>query len=258
MTRPRTRWGVRRGLPLSRLRSDGPVGPDFLERTGAVDRGRKPPRGLVPDLDDFASPDFAPAAVHPDIRAFYEQTSRFDLDVRPEWPRGAALARWVWRRLGRRYDQMQFPQAGEEALASRLVAVRGEADGRGDVRGWVRTRADGRALYVAAYAAHRAHGQRYANIAFPLPGGSLTSVLRWEDLPGRPGGLRLTTYRHGQAGDQGVYLRRGRFTARLPINETIDVWMDEGAPRAVHRIHVLGRPFLAMHYRMRRRAGGAP
>lgn len=238
------------GLPFSRLRSKGPVGATFLERAGAVDAARPAPRGLVADLAAFTSPRFQATGVHPGIRAFYEDTLAFKLSVTPTWAPGASLARRVWSALGRRVQQMEFPQGGEEGLHSRLVAVRSDVDGRDDVRGWVRTRADGRALYVAAYSSHALRGERYANIAFPLPGGSLVSVLRWEDLPGRPGGVLLTTHPGEVPGDQGVYFANRWLPLRLPINETIAVWVEDGLARARHDIRVLGAHFLTLHYRM--------
>jgi hypothetical protein len=247
------------GLPASRLSADTEVRADFLERTGAVDPARATPRGLVADLASFAGPRFHPEAVHPAIRAFYEDTGAFHLDVTPAWARGPvpALGRRAWSRIASRRGQMEFPMGGEEGLQSRLVPVREDADGRGGVRGWIRTRADGRALYVAAYSTHAWAGERYANIAFPMPRGSLTSVLRWEDLPGRAGGVLLTTHPGERPGDQGVYfVRRGR-PLRLPINETIAVWVDSSGARARHDVRVLGLPFLTLHYRMTR-LGAAP
>lgn len=41
--------------------------------------------GIVPSLDELAGPDLDPAAVDPRVRAFYEHTTRFRLDITPEW-----------------------------------------------------------------------------------------------------------------------------------------------------------------------------
>jgi hypothetical protein len=242
------------GIPFSRLRSQGQVGPTFFERTNALDT-RPAPRGLVGDLRQFDTARFSSSAVHPTIRAFYEDTGAFTLTVKPEWPRRSAPARWVWAGLGRRFGQMDFPREGDGSgtLESRLLAVRADLDGRSDVRGWVRVHPDGRALYVAAYSTHAWGGEPYANIAFPLPGGNLTSVLRWEALEG--GGVLLTTHPGARPGDQGVYFANRWLPIRLPINETIRVWVDAEGPQARHDIRVLGMAFLTLRYRMR--AGGA-
>ncbi|HEY6745067.1 MAG TPA: hypothetical protein VI357_05040, partial [Mycobacteriales bacterium] len=44
-----------------------------------------PDVGIVADLDDLAGPDLDPAAVDPLVREFYEHTTRFALDIVPEW-----------------------------------------------------------------------------------------------------------------------------------------------------------------------------
>src|SRR4029079_13463779 len=47
--------------------------------------GRAPDVGIVGNFDDLAGPDFDPAAAHPLVREFYEHTTRFTLDIDPEW-----------------------------------------------------------------------------------------------------------------------------------------------------------------------------
>ena len=41
--------------------------------------------GIVASLDDLAGPDFDPESVDPRVREFYEHTTRFTLDIVPEW-----------------------------------------------------------------------------------------------------------------------------------------------------------------------------
>ena len=48
--------------------------------------------GIVASLDELAGPDFDPAAVDPLVREFYEHTTRFRLDIVPEWRPGCAPA----------------------------------------------------------------------------------------------------------------------------------------------------------------------
>ena len=43
--------------------------------------------GIVPSLDELDGPDFDPGAAHPLVREFYERTTRFTLDIVPEWRR---------------------------------------------------------------------------------------------------------------------------------------------------------------------------
>jgi hypothetical protein len=44
-----------------------------------------PDVGIVPSLEELAGPDLDPDAVHPLVREFYEHTTRFALDIVPEW-----------------------------------------------------------------------------------------------------------------------------------------------------------------------------
>ena len=41
--------------------------------------------GIVASLDHLAGPDFDPGTVAPQVREFYEHTTRFALDIVPEW-----------------------------------------------------------------------------------------------------------------------------------------------------------------------------
>ena len=44
-----------------------------------------PDVGIVASVDDLAGPDFDPAGIDPLVREFYEHTTRFALDIVPEW-----------------------------------------------------------------------------------------------------------------------------------------------------------------------------
>ena len=41
--------------------------------------------GIIASLEELAGPDFDPAAIDPLVREFYEHTTRFKLDIVPEW-----------------------------------------------------------------------------------------------------------------------------------------------------------------------------
>lgn len=66
---------------------------------------------------------------------------------------------------------MNFPvdNRDPENLSSEIVPIDDRADGRKNVRAWVRTyNGTGAAIYVALYATHCLDDQPYMNIAFPL------------------------------------------------------------------------------------------
>lgn len=219
------------GIPFSALSASGHVGPTFFGRVGAVPAAAPPPRGMVDDLADYRRPDFAPERLHPHIRDFYERTVAYELRVRPAWRPGFRLAARAFKLVSARIGQLNFPLAAErreDVIDSAILPLDDTLDGRTNVRAWVRTyRGTGAAIYAAAYAAHSFEAQTYMNIAFPLPGGNLTSILRLEALPDRagPSGVLLTTFHAPDAiGDEGVYFANRILPLRLPIDETIRVW----------------------------------
>jgi hypothetical protein len=219
-------------IQFSRLRSRGRVGGDFFEREGlvpAVDKAVRP-RGLVDSLAAYDRPDFQSASLAPELRRFYERTEEYKLLIRPDWRPGFRLAARLYKYVfSSRIEQMNFPLAAEsreDQITSRILPIRDELDGRARVRAWVRTYSEtGRAVYAAAYSDHRRDGKTFMNIAFPLPGANMTSVLRLNTVADRPGALVLTSFPEAtDRGDEGVYLATRWFYLRLPINETIAVY----------------------------------
>lgn len=250
---------VREPPPLSRLRGAWPVGATYFARAGIERLDATPASGLVDRLEDLGMVTAPPA-----IRDFYEHTGAHELIVRPTWRRGFRAGSRVWAALARRLGQLQLPiaaESGREGIASRIVALDEAADGRRGPRAWIRTYPDGRALYVAAYATHERDRRAYMNIAFPLPGGQLSSVLRM--IP-HGDGVRVST-RLGD--DCGIWLVVRGLPLRLPLSETIDVWTvdDPAAPPALrawatgfttiarHDLWLFGVHYLTLEYAMRRR-----
>ncbi len=256
--------------PFSRLSASRFVGPDFFDRMGLVHAG-EPITGFVADMDAFARDGFAPSELHPAVRGFYQHTADYSIEATALWSPGFRLGGRVFRRFGRRVGQLGLPtnETHDQAMRSRLVALDGHRDGRGDVRAWVRTYvASGECVYAAAYALHRHEGIPYMNIAFPLPGGSLTSILRLDPVPGRPGGLALGTLPAGDKhGDEGVYYANRWLPIRLPLNELITVWVEPSeerdervgtdAPvRARHDMWLFGLRYLRIDYVLTRELEG--
>ena len=236
------------GIPFSQLTSGGFTGPDFFTRTGALDETRSHPTGIVDALDDYRRPDFETRDVAQAVRAFYENTSAHGLLVCPEWQSGFAWLGRMMSGIGARLGQMRFPLTADtkaDLIQSQIVAVRDLVDGRTNVRGWIRTYESGHAMYVAAYSTHRLHTETFMNIAFPLPGGNVTSILRLRALGA---GVELTTLHDARlGGDQGVFFANGFCPVRLPIDETISVWPASAAPPELARGFPRDMTVLARH-----------
>jgi hypothetical protein len=262
------------GLPFSKLSSRGFTGPDYFERTGAISSVNATPHGLVDELDMYARADFDTKGVDSDVRDFYERTDQYSLLVRPHWRRGFRMGGRIAQRLGALIGQMRMPvetERLEDRIESRIVAVEDSLDGRENVRAWVRTyEGTQRAMYVAAYATHSMLGNTYMNIAFPVPGGNVSSILHMSALGEGSGaastggrGIILSTLPLVHAGgDQGVYFANRLLPVRLPINETITVWavgvkdapfdipvsMKNSKVMARHEMWLCGIKFLELDY----------
>jgi hypothetical protein len=251
------------GIPFSRLSAGRFAGPDYFQRIGAVSLSKPPALGLVDHFSIYERADFNPASVHPSVRSFYEETYRHRLIVRPYWRSGFRYGGRIANRIGKIVGQMRLPISSEglhDRIETRLFQLDDSIDGRSDVRAWVRVfEGTNDAMYVAAYAAHTESGSTYMNIAFPLLGGSLSSILYIESSSEPGGSITLSTWPGAhKRGDQGVYFANRVLPVRLPINEVITVWASnlvdsesqtkEPDVKATHEIRLFGIKFLVLAY----------
>ncbi|WP_227132506.1 hypothetical protein [Halorubellus salinus] len=231
-------------VPLARVRSRGRVGADFHERSGlAGDRVG----GELDDLDAFARDGFDISRVAPAVRRFYERTSEYRMTVSAEWHRpfraGAALAAPVTSAV----EQLNLPGPRERGrvrvVESDLYAFDEDAaaaadvvDPREDTRFWIRTDVDtGEAVFVAVYGSHVHDGRRYVNVAVPLPGGTLSTVLepRALALADRDAvGVDLTTRAPGHPG---LFWSTRNADYRLPAHQRFRVWPADAGPESADR-----------------------
>ncbi|HET6775253.1 MAG TPA: hypothetical protein VFH36_18205 [Acidimicrobiales bacterium] len=225
--------------------------------------------GIVASLDDLAGPDLDPAAVDPLVREFYERTSRFSLDIVPEWRPWVRPGYLLYRTVvARPLGQANVPMNQREALRgvrSRIDTIDLDGGGVPTLRGWIRSFADtDDPIYVGIYTTYRHDGRGYVSVGFPLPEANFTATLAPANRDG--GGLTLTT--HSDLAHAGHYLtyidpETGRLTA-LAVHgfaEELTVRVEAGELRAEHAFRVFGLPFLILHYRIHHKAhgtGGAP
>ena len=217
--------------------------------------------GIVASLADLAGPEFDPASAHPLVREFYEHTTRFSLDIVPEWRLWVRPGYLLYQTLlARPLGQANVPMNQRVALRgvrSRIDTVT-EAPGCPPViRGWIRSYADTDApIYVGIYTTYRHADTGYVSVGFPLPQASFTATL----LPrARSGGGLVLDSRGGdtQSGHYLTYIDPQ--TAELTVlavhgfAERLDVYVRDGELRAEHAFAVFGIPFLVLHYRMHRK-----
>ncbi len=237
----------RDAIPFSHLEAAKFVGADFFKAMQAPGEIH----GLIDAFSAFGRSDFDPNLVDPRVQDFYTQTDRYQLNVSAE---ASPLFRQLWSKIVGPYfarvEQLNLPTADKQ-IVGRLDLLNSDLDGRQNPRGWTRTDlSTGKAVYVAAYAMHANAEAQYMNIAFPLPGGNMTSILLPLNSREHQNGLLLTTLREARSfGDQGVFWAVSGVGVRLPLNETIEVYFDS-ALKARHRMWFLGWPYLTLNYQI--------
>jgi hypothetical protein len=220
-----------------------------------------PDVGIVASLDDLAGPDFDPSIVDARVREFYEHTTRFRLDIVPEWRLWVRPGYLLYRALvARPLGQANVPMNQRETqrgIRSRIDTITLPGDDEVAVRGWIRSFADtDEPIYVGVYTTYRHGGRGYVSVGFPVPKGSFTATLIPRHRP--DGGLVLTS--RSELDQPGHYLSyidpQTREITALAVHgfaEQLDVFFAHGELRAEHAFWVFGFPFLVLHYRMIRK-----
>ncbi len=220
--------------------------------------------GIVASVAELAGPDFDPAGIDPRVREFYEHTTRFTLDIVPQWRLWVRPGYLLYRTVvARPLGQANVPMNQRETqrgIHSRIDTISPGDAGVVAIRGWIRSFADtDEPIYVGIYTTYR-HGDRgYVSVGFPLPQASFTATLLPRARPG--GGLILTSRSNlDQPGHYLAYVdpasRDLTVLAMRGFAEQLDVYIADGELRADHAFSVFGLPFLVLHYRMHRKATG--
>jgi hypothetical protein len=233
---------------------------DLADELGAHYTADAQETGIVASLDALAGPGLDPAQVDPLVREFYEHTTRFALDIVPQWRLWVRPGYLLYRTLvARPLGQASVPMNQREAqrgIRSRIDTITG-VDGTVSVRGWIRSFTDDdEPIMVGLYTTYTHRDRGYVSVGFPVPEGSFTATLLPRSRPDR--GLTLTSRVHdGQAGHYLTYVDTAadELTALAVhgFEEQLDVFVDDGALRAEHAFWVFGFPFLTLHYRIARK-----
>ena len=244
---------------------DGAIGDRPYELVAAQEKltiDRDPgTAGLLPDFSVLAGPTFDLAGVDAEVRRFYEETSRYHLEVWSHAPFPARLFLWLLvSTVSRTMNQLNFPVTGLElarGMTSDVIPMR-DAAGRTVYTGWLRRSVGtGRIIYTGFYTSEKppGHPSRCVKVVFPLPRGNATVVLEPAIEDGR---FRLLS--EGERfGDPGFYrvLRRddGRLSVQYlqSLRERFVVYRDDaGVLRCDHEVRFLGMTMLRLHYKMTR------
>jgi hypothetical protein len=217
--------------------------------------------GIVSSLDELAGPGFDPSGVDEAVREFYEHTTRFRLDIVPQWRMWVRPGYLLYRTLlARPLGQANVPMNQRETqrgIRSRIDTITPTGTDAVSIRGWIRSFVDtDEPIYVGIYTTYRRDGNGYVSVGFPLPHASFTATLAPQPRPG--GGLVLTS--HSPLDQPGHYLtyvdeQTGELTALVVpgFAERLDVYVQDGQLTAEHAFQVFGLPFLVLHYTMYRK-----
>ena len=244
------------------------VGTGYVRDLAEVLGGRyvadAPDAGIVASVDELAGPEFDPAGLDPLVREFYEHTTRFALDIVPQWRLWVRPGYLLYRTMvARPLGQANVPMNQRETqrgIRSRIDTITLPGSDDVAIRGWIRSFTDtDEPIYVGIYTTYRHGGRGYVSVGFPLPQASFTATLLPRARPG--GGLVLTS--RGDTDQPGHYLayidpatRELTVLAVHGFAERLDVYTRDGELRAEHAFSVFGFPFLVLHYRMHRKPGG--
>jgi hypothetical protein len=220
-----------------------------------------PDVGIVASVGELAGPDFDPAGIDPRVREFYEHTTRFTLDIVPQWRLWVRPGYLLYRAVvARPLGQANVPMNQRETqrgIRSRIDTISPGDSGAVAIRGWIRSFADtDEPIYVGIYTTYRRDGRGYVSVGFPLPRASFTATLLPRARPG--GGLVLTS--RSDLDQPGHYLAHtDPATQELTVlavrgfAEQLDVYVHDGELRAEHAFSVFGLPFLVLNYRIHRK-----
>ena len=233
----------------------------LAEAIGGAYLADAPDVGIVADFDELAGPGFDPAHTDPLVREFYEHTTRFALDIVPEWrfwvrPGYLLYRTFVARPLGQANVPMNQRET-QRGIRSRIDTISPEPEGVVAIRGWIRSFVDtDEPIYVGIYTTYRHAGRGYVSVGFPLPQASFTATLA--PVARSDGGLTLRS--RGDSDQTGHYLTaidaetRELTTLAVPgFAEQLDVYVDGDRLRAEHAFWVFGLPFLVLHYDIHRK-----
>lgn len=242
------------------------VGESWLYREAARRGGRvlrdDGEAGLLPSMALLDGPAFDSAALRPQVRDFYECTTRWRLELWSQWSPLAWPFGWLISALfARRLQQLSLPLRALDVargMSSEVTPVVG-ADGQVIGTSWRRClRATGSTVFSGWYQTVILPGtqQPSVRVVFPLPNGRLVVLLRPEVTA--DGDLTLTSPVGGW-GDDGAYLvvepgdGHPAWARRIPVHEHFHVHVDaEDILRTDHVLSLWSLPALRLHYRLDR------
>ena len=244
-------------IPMSRVSGTVRIGADIVHRAGWSTTERSP-TGTVEDFSIFEGTTCHVPDISPTIKHFYEQTNEYSIFLNPNWP---WYLRWIspiFQFCTKKIGQFGLPFAlvRPQESHSEIIPIRDEADGRNNVRAWIRSYRE-HVLYVALYSTYRSQNHGYMNIALPILWGNISTVLHVHKF--LDNGIKISSK---GTGEEGIWFCHPRLRLRIPLEEELcmvekaqDLNWDNPSfvtqqPDLVarHRFHFLGIPIVQLNY----------
>ncbi|MDZ4756981.1 MAG: hypothetical protein SGJ10_02425 [Bacteroidota bacterium] len=224
-------------------------------------RQNLPQAGLLESFDDLELSTAEQNLLNPKVKAFYEKTSNYNMEIWSEWcgffkPFGWLLSIVFSKRL----QQLNLPLNSIQAakgINSNIIKLVNPITKKTKWTIWYRIlKSTNDVIYSGVYTTSDVpnYSGKFLKVIFPLPNGNATVIMRKEILV--DGSLKLCSDGH-KFGDNGFYFtltnHKGKYWARFvkSMHEWITVYVDEeNILRADHRLKFYGLPFLNLHYKM--------
>ncbi len=226
-------------------------------------------QGLVVDrthanglIDDFAAlitnDDPLKLKLNPRIRHFYEHTTQYKLEVWSQWYAPISFfARILIQSVSTKMDQLNIPLEPLETshgMTNDVLQLKEPDTGRLACACWLRRAVKtGRVVYAGFYSGVVIDGHPMVKVAFPLPNGNVTVLLKVVVQPDGSVKLLSDGKRIGESGYYRVQQRNAESVRvrYLPLKESIHVYEDEiGTLRTDHLFAFWKFKFLHLHYRI--------
>ena len=217
--------------------------------------------GLLESFDVLELSDEEASRLQPEVRRFYEKTSRYRFEIWSEWCGFFRPFGWMLSVIfSKRLQQLNLPLNALHAakgIQSHIIKLVDKKERRPRWTVWYRILKSTRdviysGVYTSCSLPH--YPGKFLKVVFPLPNGNATVIMRREILD--DGSLRLVSDGR-RFGDNGFYFtltnHKGAHWARFvpSMHEWIRVYVDEeNMLRADHHLYYFGRPFLKLHYKM--------
>lgn len=230
-------YAARHGLVVNKEHTDGLID-DFA--------------GLIADSDPLKN------KLNQRVRHFYEHTTQYKLEVWSQWYSPISFfSRILIKSVSTKMDQLNIPLEPLETsrgMSNEVLQLRDPVTGKLKCACWLRKSIlSGRVVYAGFYSGIVSNGVPYVKVAFPLPNGNVTVLLRVDVQ--EDGSVKLISRGKG-IGDAGYYRvqRRDDNSVRLrylPLKESIHVYEDEqGTLRTDHEFWFWKMKFLHLHYKI--------